>query len=256
MNPLFLATAIFATATTVQSAPSFSPENGYLSFVWNGYDHNVNGHRSENYTYTLQGVTQFQLLPRVGFDVTLGFNEEFERGSFFSNRTFLDFNPHYDFDEGQIGVFATAISHYAGGQPRETGWQYGVIGGHNYGNFSLEGYSARLDEPSSEENTVGIAFGYDLSDAVTAYYAERRDYNTSSPSFLGLATLGVSFDLGASDMSTVPIILNAEYSRFFDNIVSASDSEWDKVSVMATYRFGTPTTSFFRGVRSVDFFYD
>ncbi len=253
---LLAATALCSTPAFAQSLPNFMHEGSSVTLGFNFHNDDDDDPFRENFTTSLTGTSRYALSDSFGIGVTLGYNRETYQTDFYSSRFFLDLNPYYTIGEGEIGAFYTVMSYVDDSDNRENHSQYGFAGSQSYNNFTFEGYAGRLDQDGSLSNTVGIGLGYDVNDNLGVYYVERRDYSLGGNFYFGLVTLGVSYDFDDMISSSLPLVVSAEYSRFTGDDTSFGESEWDQFSVVATYQFGGGADSMFRGVRSVDFFYD
>jgi len=251
-NFIFAASAALLTASPALSQSfQFTHEGTSFSYAYNNYD-NGGSAFGQGFTYVMNATSRYDLGNNFGFQFTLGYNEEDDNGGFFGSRAFFDVNPFYKIGDGEIGVFYTVMqaSGFSG-----DGSQFGVTGNQRYGDFRVEGYASRYDDNGTDINAVGLAAGYDINDAFGVYFAQRRDGFTSGP-YNALSTIGASYELGGIN-SAPPITFGIEYSVFHNDGTSISDSNWDQVSFIATYEFGGDIdTSFFRGVRNRDFFFD
>lgn len=252
MKLLSISTAALLAATPAlsQSLP-FTHEGTAVTFAYNNYDDGGSA-SGEDFTYVLSATSRYNLGNNFGFQFTLGYNEEDDGGSFYGSRAFFDINPFYKLGEGEIGVFYTVMQ---GEGSSGDGSQFGVTGNQRFGDFRFEGYASRYDDDGSDIDAVGVAAGYDINDAFGVFIAQRRD-GYGGGSYNALTTLGASYELSGIS-SAPPITLGIEYSVFHDDGTSISDSDWDQISFIATYEFGGDIdTSFFRGVRNYDFYYD
>ncbi|MDC0116238.1 hypothetical protein OAH97_02025 [Octadecabacter sp.] len=246
----------------VAACPAFSQslpvtfEGASLTGAYNDYNgFEGAGGSDDGFTYTINAAARISFGQNFGALFTLGYNEEEFDGDFFSSRAFVDINPYHKVLDGEIGPFFT---YFQRNQGSFEGVQYGVSGKQQYGKYTFEGYASVFEDSLSPitTNPVGVAFGYDVAHGFSVYVGQRRDV-LNGGDYEALSTIAASFDLSTIDTVEVPIIIGAEYSVFHDEDTSLTSSDFDQFSLVATYNFGggaQPT--FFRGIRSVDFFFD
>ena len=246
---------VVASPALSQSLPGFEYVGSTVTLSYNLHDNASDEPFAENHTLSLIGTAEFNIGSNFGLDVSLGRNEEVFLDSFFTGQTFVDLNPYYRVEGGEIGVFYTALSEDDGSGSVSQN-HFGIIGSQSYNGFTFEGYVGRLDEESFESDTLGLAIGYDVLDDLEIYYSNRRDLNADDSSdYFGLASIGARYDLSGITNGQ-PVTVGAEYSRFYTDSASISDFDWTQFSLIATYSFGGSDRSYFNGIRSVDTFFD
>lgn len=254
MRPLIYCLAIFAAAPAFASvhAGGSGTDGAYLTFGINFNNDGGTGSLDENSTRSLVLQSEINLSGRVDLGVSFTTAKEDYQGSFYSERYNLGLHPKYNFERGQAGVYAIAGT--GKGDP-ET--QYGIEGNMSAGAFDLEGYLGVLVEDGDSVGVLGAGALAPISDRIDGYAIHRRDFFDTG--YFALTTLGISYALGGADSgssSVPPLILALEASRFHDDDEGLLDSDWNQVSFTFTYLLGGGKRSLFRGVRSVDYFYD
>jgi hypothetical protein len=255
MNTLsiFTAAAIVSLASTA-SAQSFGGITHAGSTINFGLSlNNDQGDEpySENYLTSVTAISRYSLNENFGVAVSLGYININEEAEYYSDRYFVDVNPYYSFGAGSIGVFYTAISHDYYDETPVSDVQYGFTADYAVNGFAVEAYAgAYFEDGEFNEDTYGLAAGYDLTDATTVYGSLRNDISDSGDED-SILSLGASYDL-----QTLPISLAVEFSKIGDEDRSFTSTVENQITFAASYSFGEGAQSMFRGLRAADYLFD
>lgn len=250
-----LALLLAAASAGAQSLPGFAHTGTAVTLAFNGHDDAAGDPYDENYTTQLTLRSTFAHGGGWSTTLTLGLNEETYQRSYYSDRLFLGIEPSYDFGKAMIGAYGQIGRHDISGEGGSDETSYGLLAAWDDGPWMAEAYFGRYEEDVVDYSaaTAGVAAGYTFGNSLALYAFHRRDDDGSF--WFGLTGIGVSFDLDRV-IPAAPLTLTAEISRFHDSFVSFGDSDWDQVSLMATWRFGEPRRTIFRGIYNADYYYD
>jgi predicted porin len=256
MNKLLIsmvAASVLGSAASAQSLPSFTHTGTSVTLAYNFHNDDNDEPYDENFTTQLTLRSTFALGGNWSTTFLLGYNEETYEDTFFASRLFVGIEPEYDFGNLDVGAYFITGQHNDIGDDDESESMYGLKASYEAGPWMMEAYFGQYDHDGFTPTTLGLAGGYGFSNGLSLYGFHRRD--SDSGDYFALSGIGASFDL-ANAFGGVPIEVTAEMSRFHDEGTSLSDSDWRQFSLMATYRFGAPKKSVFRGIYNVDYYYD
>ncbi|SFR53581.1 hypothetical protein SAMN04488005_2676 [Yoonia tamlensis] len=255
MNTLSLiaATAIVSLASTAsaQSFGGITHEGSTISLAYSFHNDDEGDPYSENYTKHLTATSRYALGSNLGVAVTFGYVSETWEDEYYSRRHVLDLNPYYSFGNGSVGAYYTVISHHNTDDGSLNDTQFGITADYAANGFGVEFYAgAYMEDGYFNEDTVGIAGSYEINDATQVFISHRRDIDTDGD-WTGMLSLG-----GTYDLQMAPVSITGELTKYGHNDVSFGDSEWNQITIAASYNFGAGAQSIFRGLRAEDFFYN
>lgn len=234
--------------------------------AWNGLDrtgsslsYGLNFHDDadgdpfvDNHTQSLVYRTDYALGAGWSLGAALSFATETFNGDFFSERYGLGLFPYVALGAGELGAYFVASTNMS--TPEQ---EYGIEGRYDFGAARVESYLGVYLVDGEPLGTFGAGVRYGLADPWNVYAVHRRDYFDTG--FNALTSLGLTYALAGGDSgltSAPPLAVSLEVSKFHDQTQSIGASGWQQVSLSLTYLFGGERTSVFRGVRTVDYFYD
>ncbi|MEL7343383.1 MAG: hypothetical protein AAFN59_00800 [Pseudomonadota bacterium] len=223
-----------------------------LSYGLNFHDDDDAEPFVENYTQSLVYRMDYALGGDWSLGVSLGYVHETYEADYYSERFSIGFFPSMRVGAGDIGAYFIAGTNTS--TPEQ---EYGIQGSYDFGAVSFEGYAGVFLDDGDAEGTLGAALRYPVLEGLDVYAIHRRDYFDSG--FDGLTTLGVAYALSGGDSgpsSLPPLFVSLEASKFHDQGSSLFGSGWQQYSISVSYVFGGDRPSDFRGVRTVDYFYD
>lgn len=253
------ATAIMAGMLCGSAAMAMDSLTGGIERTGSSLSYGLNFHDDgdgdpfvENFTHSLVYRTDYALGGGWSLGASLSYAHETYDADFFSERYGFGLFPYMEFGSGELGAYFIASTNSS--TPEQ---EYGIEGRYAIGMASVESYLGVFLDDGESEGTFGAAISYPVFGSWDLYAVHRRDYFDSG--FDGLTTLGVTYALSGGDSgadSMPPLAVSFEVSKFHDEDEGVLGSGWQQVSLSLTYLFDGDRSSLFRGVRSVDYFYD